>query len=509
MKRLSSLTARLVATAVLLVAVVALLIGTVTAVAMHGFLQGRVDDQVRAQLDRGPEMRTDVLPGSPAEPPPQAELEARDRYAGEGILVADLVPDLAVARGSVVGTGAGGQIGPQPLSDAAFEQLRSVPADGQPHSVDLDDLGDYRVIARHTMYLLTDGSSGPVSGVQLAGLPSESVDATIRSLVVWEALLTLVGVLAAAAGGLLLVRRQLRPLREVAATAHAVAELPLSEGEFDLSERVPDHLTDERTEVGAVGAALNTLLAHVESSLTSRHRSEQQVRQFVADASHELRTPLSTIRGYAELSRRQLTGSGPDDAEVLSTSMTKVETEAGRMSSLVDDLLLLARLDAGRPLARDRVDLTRLLLEAVGDARVVGPDHQWRLDLPDTPLEAPGDEQRLHQVVTNLLTNARLHTPAGTTVEVAARPVAEGIEISVADDGPGVPPELVDTVFDRFSRADVARTRSSGGVGLGLSIVAAIVHAHAGDVHLESEPGRTVVTVRLPGATDESDISGG
>ncbi|HYU84521.1 MAG TPA: HAMP domain-containing sensor histidine kinase [Kribbellaceae bacterium] len=491
----SSLTSRLVLTAVLLVAVVALLIGTVTTVAMHGFLQGRIDDQVRAQLERG-------VPGAglpPGDPDDAMPVGPRD-YAGEGSLAADLVPDADYAEGAVI---AG--LSKLRLSGEVLDQLGTVQADGRPHSIELDDLGDYRVIARSVNGQLTQGSvTRQVSGVTVVGLPSESVDATIRSLVVWELVLTLLGVLAAAAAGLFLVRRQLRPLREVAATAHAVSELPLSEGEFDLSERVPAHLTDENTEVGQVGAALNTLLAHVESSLTARHRSEQQVRQFVADASHELRTPLSTIRGYAELSRRT-----PDDAGVLSSSLTKVETEADRMSSLVDDLLLLARLDAGRPLASEPVDLTRLLLEAVGDARVLGPDHQWRLDLPDVPLEVTGDDQRLHQVITNLLTNARRHTPAGTTVEVAARAVDDAVEISVSDNGPGVPPELAETVFERFTRADVARTRSSGGVGLGLSIVAAIVRAHGGVVHLDSEPGRTVVTVRLPAQPGEPRNSDG
>jgi two-component system OmpR family sensor kinase len=499
----SSLTARLMLTAVFLVAVVALLIGTVTTVAMHGFLQGRIDNQVRAELTRGPFAPPETAPD--ADDGPLTEGEEPRPYAGEGTLNAVLIPDLGLANGAVVGTVAGGDRGAQRLSDAVLKGLGSVPADGRPHSIDLDGLDDYRVIARQANFRVTQGGiTRSATGTQVVGLPSESVDATIRSLVVWELLLTLLGVLAAAGAGLLLVRRQLRPLREVAATAHNVSEVPLSEGEFDLSERVPDYLTDERTEVGRVGAALNTLLAHVESSLTARHRSEQQVRQFVADASHELRTPLSTIRGYAELSRRT-----PDDAGVLSSSLTKVETEADRMSTLVDDLLLLARLDAGRPLARDRVDLTRMLLEAVGDARVVGPGHHWRLDLPDVPLEVTGDDQRLHQVITNLLTNARRHTPAGTTVEVGAHAVDDAVEITVSDDGPGVPPELVDTVFERFSRADQARTRSSGGVGLGLSIVAAIVRAHGGVVHLESEPGRTVVTVRLPDSSGEPDDSDG
>jgi two-component system OmpR family sensor kinase len=259
---------------------------------------------------------------------------------------------------------------------------------------------------------------------------------------------------------------------------------------------VPDELTDERTEVGQMGAALNTMLAHVEGALDERHRSEQQVRQFVADASHELRTPLSTIHGYAELSRR----TQPADPAQLATAMTKVEAEATRMSRLVEDLLLLARLDAGRPLADDEVDLTKLVLETVGDARVVSPEHRWLLDLDDEPVLVPGDELRLHQVVTNLLNNARRHTPPGTSVTVAAHADGDEAVLSVTDDGPGMTPELVRTAFERFSRGDSSRTRASGGAGLGLSLVQAISSAHGGSVSVESEPGRTRFLVRLPAA---------
>jgi two-component system OmpR family sensor kinase len=214
----------------------------------------------------------------------------------------------------------------------------------------------------------------------------------------------------------------------------------------------------------------------------------------VADASHELRTPLTTIHGYAELSRR----TQPADPETLSLAMTKVEAEATRMSSLVEDLLLLARLDAGRPLARDEVDLTRLALEAVGDARVVGRDHKWKLDLPDEPVVAPGDEQRLHQVLTNLLNNARRHTPPGTSVTVGVREDGDCVALSVVDDGPGLPPKLADTAFERFTRGDSARTRESGGAGLGLSLVQAIALAHGGSVSVDSAPGRTRFEVHLP-----------
>ena len=273
-------------------------------------------------------------------------------------------------------------------------------------------------------------------------------------------------------------------------TAERVAELPLSSGEIELTERVPAHLTDEATEVGQVGSSLNTLLEHVESSLEARQRSEQQVRQFVADASHELRTPLTTIKGYAELARRR-----PDDSIAVLTALDKVEAESGRMTSLVEDLLLLARLDSGRPLERQPVDLTRLLLEAVSDARVLAPDHHWRLDLPETALQVVGDEQRLHQLATNLLANARKHTPAGTTVTVTAR---DGV-LTVHDDGPGFPADLVPAAFERFARADTARTRTAdSGAGLGLALVDAIATAHGGSVALTSVPGDTTVTVLLP-----------
>jgi two-component system OmpR family sensor kinase len=319
------------------------------------------------------------------------------------------------------------------------------------------------------------------------------VDGPVSQLVAWEVLFGLLGVAAAAGAGTYVVRRQLRPLREVAATAHTVAGLPLAEGEIAIAPRVPEHLTDARTEVGQVGSALNTLLVHVESSLAQRHESEQQVRQFVADASHELRTPLTTIAGYTELARQR-----PDDSGAVTTALGKVEEESARMTAMVEDLLLLARLDSGRPLARDTVDLSRLLVEAVSDARVVAPDHHWRLDLPEELIEVTGDGERLHQVVTNLLTNARKHTPAGTTVTVTGTPYG----FSVHDDGPGFPPDLAATAFERFVRGDVSRTRTpggtDGGAGLGLSLVDAIVTAHGGSVSLESHPGSTTVTVALP-----------
>lgn len=463
----SSLTSRLVLTAVALVAVVSLLVGGATALAMHSYLTGQLDDKVTASVTRA-----DAGPGydTPAtRPPPDTDRDGDGAFGNQepGTLIA--VPDRA--EGQIL-TDRLSQS--DVLSQAALDVLAEVPTDAQAHTVEVPGHGTYRVAA-------VDSDLGPL----VSGLPTKDVDEAVESLIRVELLLALLGVLAAALAGWLVVRRQLRPLREVAQTAHTVAALPLSSGAIGITERVPDHLTDPHTEVGQVGAALNTLLEHVESSLDARYASEQRVRQFVADASHELRTPLTTIVGYTELARRR-----PDDAEASATALAKVEEESRRMTALVEDLLLLARLDSGRPLEQRPVDLTRLLLEAVSDARVVNPDHRWQLELPDEAVEVHGDEQRLHQVATNLLTNARKYTPPGTTVTVTA--VTDGF--SVHDDGPGFAPDLVPHAFERFARADAGRVRA-GGVGLGLALVEAIVLAHGGSVTLTSAPGDTLVAV--------------
>jgi two-component system OmpR family sensor kinase len=466
-----SLSARLVLTAVALVLVVSVLIGTAATFAIQNRLTGQVDGQLDDVARQAPFL---LNPDPDGDGPGDGGPRFNTR---PGTIVAAFFDDPAIAdrayRTNI------GREASEALSTKVQAQLQDLAADGTTRSIDLSGLGGYRVQAIQKS-----------DGVLVVALPTNEVSDAVHSLIEYEALLIGLGVVVAAVGGLLLVRRQLRPLREVAATADRVSELPLAEGEIDLSERVPAHLTDERTEVGQVGAALNTLLDHVETSLDARHRSEQQVRQFVADASHELRTPLATIAGYTELARRRPEGDN------VQTALTKVEEESARMTSLVEDMLLLARLDAGRPLEREQVDLTRLLLEAVSDARVVGPEHQWRLDLPDTPLEVVGDEQRLHQVVTNLLTNARKHTPEGTVVTVTGRP--DGFDVH--DDGPGFPADFVDKAFERFARVDQARERSAGrggGAGLGLSLVEAIVRSHGGTVAIRSAPTGTTIEVRL------------
>jgi two-component system OmpR family sensor kinase len=222
-----------------------------------------------------------------------------------------------------------------------------------------------------------------------------------------------------------------------------------------------------------------------------------RVRQFVADASHELRTPLAAIRGYAELTRRGRDTVPPDIAHALG----RVESESARMTTLVDDLLLLARLDSGRPLDRDPVELSRLVVDAVTDAHAAGRDHQWRLELPDEAVTVPGDTARLHQVLANLLANARTHTPHDTIVVTRLSTVdKDWAVITVTDNGPGIPERLQPDIFERFARGDSSRSRAAGSTGLGLAIVSAVVEAHGGTVGVTSRPGQTSFEVRLPGA---------
>uniref|UniRef100_UPI0015F03A3B sensor histidine kinase n=1 Tax=Pseudonocardia pini TaxID=2758030 RepID=UPI0015F03A3B len=353
----------------------------------------------------------------------------------------------------------------------------------RPQTVTLS-LGDYRAVA----------TAGPGGTVLVLGQPAEQVTDIVNRLVVIELVVIAVALGGAVVAATVVVRRELRPLEEVAGIAAAVSTMPLDSGEVELAARVPS--PDARTEVGQVGVALNHMLDNVAGALDARQESETRLRRFVADASHELRTPLAAIRGYAELTARD-----PELSTQASHSLGRITSQAERMSTLVEDLLLLARLDAGRPLERAPVDLTRLVVDAVSDAHVAGPGHRWELDLPEEPVTVPGDASRLTQVLTNLLANARTHTPPGTVVTVGLAEVAGTAVLRVRDTGPGIPATLQPTVFQRFARGATARERLGGdtpSTGLGLAIVDAVVGAHAGRVDLRSEPGETVFTVTLP-----------
>jgi two-component system, OmpR family, sensor kinase len=480
----TTLTGRLVLTSIALVAGVSLVVAVVTTLALRGFLIQRLDDQLAEAYGRA----EGVYPGDPGALPGQLcvsdEQRPHGRVPGQGVGALTGVLGSSCSYAEIVDEQTGR---PASVSDDVLVALAAVPVDAAPHTVDLPGVGSYRVLLHESAGL-----------VFVTGLPTGDVDETLGRLIGLEAIVALLGVGLAAAAGLALVRRQLRPLREVAATAAEVTRTPLDSGAVGTTARVPAEYTRPDNEVGQLGEALNLMLGHVERALDARHESEQQVRQFLADASHELRTPLSTIAGYAELSRRT---PADEDSELaqLRHAMDRVDVESERMTALVDDLLLLARLDAGRPLESDEVDLSRLVLEALDDARVVAPDHQWRLSLPDEPVLVRGDEHRLHQVVANLLSNACHHTPVGTVVAatVTVEAASAGVLLAVHDDGPGLPPALAAQAFDRFSRGDESRTRDTGGSGLGLPIVKAIVDAHGGTVTLDTRPGSTTVTVHL------------
>lgn len=353
----------------------------------------------------------------------------------------------------------------------------------KPFTVYVEGLGTYRVLVTRDSV----SSDAVLTGVSLA-----DDEALIGRQMIIEVLLVGSGVVLAAVVCFGLVSKFLQPLRRVAATARQVATQPMDSGEVQIERRVSLADLCSSTEVGEVGTALNTLLDHVNDALEVRQRSETQVRQFVADASHELRTPLAAIRGYTELVRSGR--EGDQLSEISQQAMDRIASESLRMSELVNDLLLLARLDAGRELEDELVDLAPVLIESVADAQIAGPDHTFELDLSavfgadeDLDEQLPlvrGDEQRLRQVLANLLANARLHTPAGTHVWVKLLQEDGQYRIVVADNGPGISPQLRGKLFERFTRADASRNRQGGSTGLGLAICAAIAQAHGGSVQL-------------------------
>jgi len=362
----------------------------------------------------------------------------------------------------------------------------------------------FRVLATVERDPLSSGSLLLVVAYPLTGVQS-----TLGHVLLLEVLVGLLVLMALAACSWFLVRLNLRPLEQMAATASEIAA-------GDLTARIED--TDERTEVGQLGSALNTMLTKIEQAFREKEDSEEQLRRFVADASHELRTPLTSIRGYAELFR----SGRADRPEDLAAALRRIESESSRMGVLVEDLLLLARLDQGRPLTREPVDLTEVAADAVGDAGVVDPSRSITL-VAGAPCVIVGDEARLRQVLGNLLSNALAYSPPGSPIEVhvligpaesravgsgagatgpagartgAPRPVAR---LAVVDHGAGIPPDDLRHIFDRFWRADPSRVRASGGTGLGLSIVEAVVSAHGGRVAVEATPGGgATFVVELP-----------
>lgn len=453
------------------------LVAAVTAFALHRFLVERLDQQLTAAGSRfsnhldGPDDRD-------SENPPDQIGTVAGQAAGT---LGAIVRGGQVVDATIVGDNdKTARLGHEP-SDV----LAALTAGG-PRDVGLPGIGEYRVLAVRD----PDGDGDML----ITGLPKHPVNETVAELALIEAIVFGVALVVVAVANAGFVRLTLRPLRRVAHTAKTVATLPLTSGAVVLPERVPDDDGAEKDEVGQVSEAFNHMLDEVEAAFAAREASEERLRRFIADASHELRTPVAVIRSHAEYAQRA--GAGGDDE--VTRSLSRIEAEAQRMGRLVDDLLLLARLDSGRPLAQEQVDLTRVVLDSVSDARIVAPNHHWQLALPLEPITVTGDDHALRQVLANLLVNARSYTPPGTHIRLALHTEPGRCVLEVQDDGPGVPPEIAERAFERFVHGPEARSASSGSSGLGLSIVEAILRAHGGSVTLESVPGETCFRITLP-----------
>ena len=488
----TSLRMRLVAAVLGLVVVALAGAGVVTIITLRGYLIQRMDAQlalVAAQIATSPS--TSLSVGTPTDRPGDGHQHLPSAFVAE-ILNADGRTSVGPSRDVINGH--------EPLP--AFPSLTAAEASrraGNPFTVaSRHGPGQWRVVAvplRHGSGTLLVASN--LADVQHTVEHLQTLDLIIGAI-------TLV-VIAVAGGGL--VGATLRPLRQVEDTAGAIAA-------GDLTRRVPDR--DDRTEVGRLGAAINVMLERIETSFSAQaaseaeaRQSENKMRQFVADASHELRTPLTSIRGFAELYRLHHQG---DEASDVTRGIQRIEDAAKRMGLLVEDLLLLARLDQQRPLRSESVDVLQIAAEAVHNAQMVAADRVINLNVvrSDAPAIVSGDPNRLHQVLTNLLNNAVDHTPPASPVEVHVATQADGrhatVSVAIVDHGPGLPAEHRDQVFERFYRVDSHRSRDSGGTGLGLAIVAELVAQHHGTVEVTAtRGGGATFTVVLPLAADVVD----
>jgi two-component system OmpR family sensor kinase len=473
-----SLRRRLVAGLLLLTALAIVAVGFAAVLLLRGYLVQRVDDQLARLPIRFGAFPSGGFPDQPQQsgrqlPTPfyQAVVDEKGKVVSTAPATTESAtssPDVSSFTAERVAA-----------LDGAIVEIPST--SGKPH---------YRARARP----IGDGTGDSV----VLAVSLSSVDSTVQRLALLITALGLVVLLLVGGLGLLVVRAGLRPLDDVETTAEAIAA-------GDLTRRVPEGAPG--TEVGRLSASLNGMLHQIETAFRGREASEARLRRFVADASHELRTPLTTIRGYAELFRQ----GAVTDPDEQARALDRIETESVRMGLLVDDLLLLARLDQQRPLQRKPIDLGGLATEAVEDARAADAERTYALTPTTGPTGVLGDGDRLHQVLANLLANVREHCPPGTTVQVSVTPteladpagtdVRHWVQVDVTDDGPGLDAEQLNRVFERFYRTDGARTR--GGSGLGLSIVQAVVEAHGGQVGASSILGRgTTFSFRIPALTE-------
>jgi len=472
-----SLTARLVLGVCGLVVVLVGLIGTATYFALKSFLADQLDRQLQNTVNSAGVLFSDEAAGP----------------APEKVWAVALDPD----TGGVIDYPPGDSIVPLHLS-AGQRTMLLTGAAPNPLTVTTSDGTQLRLTT-------IDGRIGtPFNSIPatfILGLSTADEHRTLSRVIAIELIIGLAAVAIAMAATTVGVRFTLRGLRRVTTTAQEVAAELSPEG-AGLDRRVP--IADETTEVGQLSESMNTLLGAVETQFAARLESEHRMRQFLADASHELRTPLTSIRGYAELARMQRTAGNADD------NLDRIEAEGTRMSRLVEDLLVLARGDsAARPAQRELVDVDDVLADAVESARAAFPQRAIDLDLGAIP-PVSGDREQLLRVARNLVTNAAVHTNADRPIRVVGRPDGTGVTVQVVDGGPGLPPDEAAHVFERFWRADKARTRARGGSGLGLSIVDSIVRAHGGSVHFESTVERgSTVTVWLPAAVPATPARSG
>ena len=491
MIRRLSLRARLIL-GVIALATVGLLVADV---ATYGSLRNFLIQRTDASLGTAAAAATRTINGPRHGPPPggigNAPNRDDDPDHGLGFDRPDIgrltaaVPGIFVQLRNADGTVVVGGGSPQ------FSGEQQKPPPSLSHSVALEtwQTGDVK-------YLTVPATKGGGRWrVRISGVPDSQnvlvvasslgdVDSTLNRLVVIEGLVTIAVLAGIILLGLWVIRVGLRPLDEIGATAATIAA-------GDLSHRVARE--DDTTEVGRLGKALNAMLSQIESAFQAREASERKLRRFVADASHELRTPLAAVRAYAELFSRGA-AHRPDDLE---RSMAGISRESERMSVLVDELLLLARLDEGRPLAQEELELDDVVAESVETARALEPERAIRSDLEEATVV--GDRDALRQVVDNLLANVRAHADSGASVDVTLRRNGANVRLTVADSGPGLTQEQAEHVFERFYRADDSRARTAGGAGLGLSIVAAVTDAHGGRVSAAPAPeGGAVFTVELP-----------
>lgn len=468
------------------VSVVLVTVGIVSVLSLRGYVNAMSDADVAESLDALSHQYTKYRNGEhvssrPGSPPiAQAMLEFTGQTPGNLIAV--------LHNGTVIGSAVFSEDEPKPAPADVVRDLQAQTwSDGPPRTEILGRLGPYRI-----------DSTVAGSDVLVVGMSQNLADRIIARKQVTTIGLTAAALALTAALTVWVVGYTLRPLRRVAAVAADVAAMPLTGDEHRISARVPPQDTNPQNEVGIVGHTLNRLLDNVDSALAHRVESDLRMRQFITDASHELRTPLAAIQGYAELTRQDSSALPPTTEYALA----RIESEARRMALLVDELLLLSRLGEGQDLESEDVDLAEVVGNAVNDATVAASTHHWVKELPDEPVWVRGDHARLHQLVSNLLSNARVHTPPGVTVTTGItchRGAPEGpfAELTVIDDGPGIDPEILPNLFGRFVRADKSRSDGSGH-GLGLAIVSSIVKAHQGSVTAESNEDCTVFRVRLP-----------